>query len=289
MIKKSLLAFVEVFFCVYTTFADVTNSPAVTIEQVQQFMNAWNTKNQYMSYPMPVDSVNIPVVLAALAKAPSLGLADYLDECFGRQAWEMLNLQGRNSEDTAAAIIPSMQQAVMTMASAETNAKSELRFDFEARMQNFQQHVDAYLVVAGPPYLTNAQAAAQRILAHLPSTNSWSYGISVYRADELLGHVALRMGNLPEARGYLRAAGLVHLSPDKSGPDHMFARELLAHGEAADKETVLAYLTDLINYYTIMAATQPLAKNVAQYNLQTLNPDKEAIQAGKTPKNLLWR
>ena len=70
----------------------------------------------------------------------------------------------------------------------------------------------------------------------------WDYGDAVYTGNMVLGLVALRQDNVPQARLYLRESGKTPGSPvlDSFGPDFTLARELLAKGE---RDAVLEFVT----------------------------------------------
>lgn len=69
----------------------------------------------------------------------------------------------------------------------------------------------------------------------------WNYGNAIHKGHLTLGRVALRKGNIEEAKKQLLFAGKTPGSPqlDSFGPNMILAKELLEKGE---KETVLQYL-----------------------------------------------
>jgi TonB family protein len=70
----------------------------------------------------------------------------------------------------------------------------------------------------------------------------WNYGNAIYDGNVALGLVALRQGNVTEARRYLLESGKTPGSPQLGsfGPDLTLARELLDKGE---RDAVLEFLT----------------------------------------------
>jgi len=70
----------------------------------------------------------------------------------------------------------------------------------------------------------------------------WNYGNAIYDGNMVLGLVALRQGNIAEARRYLLESGKTPGSPqlDSFGPDLTLAQELLEMGE---RDAVLEFLT----------------------------------------------
>lgn len=71
--------------------------------------------------------------------------------------------------------------------------------------------------------------------------DDWNYGNAIHKGHITLGRVALRKGDIEEAKNQLILAGKTPGSPqlDSFGPNMMLAKELLEIGE---KETVLKYL-----------------------------------------------
>jgi TonB family protein len=90
------------------------------------------------------------------------------------------------------------------------------------------------------------EKASSYALELLQSANDqkgdWNYGNAIYDANMVLGLVALRQGNVTEARRYLLESGKTPGSPqlDSFGPDLTLAQELLEKGE---RDTVLEFLT----------------------------------------------
>jgi TonB family protein len=80
----------------------------------------------------------------------------------------------------------------------------------------------------------------------------WNYGNAIYNGNTVLGLVALRQGNVAEARRYLLESGKTPGSPvlGAFGPDLTLARELLEKGE---RDAVLEFLTLCKSFWTIGA------------------------------------
>lgn len=69
---------------------------------------------------------------------------------------------------------------------------------------------------------------------------NWNYGNAIHAANNVLGRVALKNGEIDQAKKFLLAAGKTPGSPQLNsfGPDMNLAKDLLAKGE---KEIVLEY------------------------------------------------
>jgi hypothetical protein len=286
MIRRLGLVILGGAFFGCLAMAAITNTPAVDSVQLAAFMGKWKANQSGFQYPdRPED---VPLIIAALAKDPDARWAGYLERSVASSIWDLQNLRGLAHEQGAAKIVPTLLESdrIIT-AVVKTNPTNT--FDLAYSNIILQEYLSQLLLASGSAYLSESRVQAQRILAfHRSATNAWSHGHLVYVANELLGHVALHEGNLADARNYLRIAGKAQLSPDSYGPDHQLAHELLNHGEPADREAVLAYLTDLIDYYNGMVIKNPLAKKVAEKNLKALARIKEAIRTEEPPEKIQW-
>jgi len=79
--------------------------------------------------------------------------------------------------------------------------------------------------------------------------DNWNYGNALHKANMCLGRLALRKGQLEEAKIFLRQAGETPGSPQLNsfGPNMALAKELLELGE---KEAVLHYLNACKKFWT---------------------------------------
>ena len=86
-----------------------------------------------------------------------------------------------------------------------------------------------------------AREIARSTLTSATDPNHWDYGNKVHYGNLILGHVALRQGNIEEAKSYLLKAGRTPGSPqlDSFGPNMSLARDLLLMDEP---KVVLKYL-----------------------------------------------
>ena len=78
--------------------------------------------------------------------------------------------------------------------------------------------------------------------------DDWNYGNALMQGNTVLGLVALKQGNVVEARQYMLEAGRTPGSPQLGsfGPDFTLARELLARGE---RDAVLEFLTSCKGFW----------------------------------------
>ena len=86
-----------------------------------------------------------------------------------------------------------------------------------------------------------ARAMAEQLLVDAEVwPKNWNYGNAIHTANLVLGRIALRNGEIDDAKKYLIAAGKTPGSPQLNsfGPDMLLARELLKKGE---KDVVLEY------------------------------------------------
>lgn len=114
----------------------------------------------------------------------------------------------------------------------------ELRWDAQGKLALLENLARAALD-------TNAEDKAAQyatlLLDSVPRQPNYSTGSAIHVGNLILGRLALRRGDLTEAKDYLLRSGRTHGGPglDTGGPSMMLAQELLEHGES---EAVLQYL-----------------------------------------------
>jgi hypothetical protein len=89
--------------------------------------------------------------------------------------------------------------------------------------------------------IEDAQKYAQELMTLLPSfRNNREYGSAVSDANLVLGRIAVRDGNMEDAKRHLIAAGHSPMTPqlENYGPNMSLAKDLLAKGE---RQVVLDY------------------------------------------------
>ena len=94
-----------------------------------------------------------------------------------------------------------------------------------------------------------ARKDAEELRLEAPNfKDDWNYGNAIQDSNLVLGRLALRDGNVEQAKKYLIAAGNSPGSPqmDSFGPNMSLAKDLLAIGENA---TVVAYLNECKRFW----------------------------------------
>ena len=96
--------------------------------------------------------------------------------------------------------------------------------------------------------LETAQELGERYLSSAPPSDHWNYGNVIHYGHLILGHVALRRGDIVEAKAELIRAGHTPGSPQLAsfGPNMSLARDLLA---AEEEEIVIEYIELLKDFY----------------------------------------
>ena len=85
-----------------------------------------------------------------------------------------------------------------------------------------------------------AKIYAERLLSSATDKKDWNYGNAIHHGNLLLGRIALKNGDIEQAKKYLLKAGETPGSPQLNsfGPNMSLAKELLEEGE---RSTVLKY------------------------------------------------
>ncbi|MFI6043976.1 tetratricopeptide repeat protein [Nocardia sp. NPDC051321] len=99
--------------------------------------------------------------------------------------------------------------------------------------------------------IEDARKYARELIAMTPQyRGDWNYGNAVHDANMVLGRIAVREGNITDAKGYLTIAGKSPGSPqmDSFGPNVSLAKDLLERGE---RQVVLEYLELCRTFWTM--------------------------------------
>lgn len=124
--------------------------------------------------------------------------------------------------------------------------------------------------------LALATATADTLLRAYRDVAAWQWGNIVHNANQVLGRVALRRGELARAEQYLLAAGSTPGSPQlmSFGPRMPLARELL---EVGNTTAILEYLTLVRRFWNHADAIAELEAAV------------QVIRNGGVPGGRRWR
>lgn len=286
--KTILLA--ALFVCLMPTpmtRAADTAAPPVAPAKLTAFMEKWKT---YEAFKYPQDAADQPLLLAAMAKDPAGPWSTYLFLQFTDLRCSLRKMSAPERPAAAAKAVVAMRQTDQILAASVPKAATN-KTELESARAMLRETMAPFLLEAGPNYLAEARAQGETMLAHLPATNAWDYGNVIYAANQLLGRVALREGRLKEARDYLRKAGQSPGSPQLNsfGPDNQLARELLLHGEPADREAVLDYVTDCAHFGPTPRANDARSERAIADHLKRLDQWKDTIRAGKIPDDPAWK
>lgn len=130
---------------------------------------------------------------------------------------------------------------------------------------------------------------AKEMLIDNPDTSS-QYGEAVYKANSILGRVALREGNLDASKMYLLKSGTKPGSAYREyyGPSLILDREILEKGE---KDAVLEHLDQVGKFWKIdeVAASNEVLSKLIQDPGKILETWKKEIGEGKIPDDPMWK
>lgn len=263
--------------------AEISKSPSledVPAAQLEAFMQKWKT---YRPTEGPRADADIPFLLAALKKDQNGPWAGYI-------ATKTLLTHGEARRATPETRTNLFRQTLSYLVPARAILGDALTANPE-----LQYHHDQVLSLMTQAALESGSAlgevkgAAQEMLANNRDLKSWNYGNVIYSANELLGRVALREGDLDAAKRFLIAAAKTKGSPQLNsfGPNFILARELAEKGE---RDTVIEFL-DLVGRFWANPEDrkESNAKAVAAENRKQLDAWKQQIREGKIPTDRKWQ
>jgi len=139
--------------------------------------------------------------------------------------------------------------------------------------------------------LAAAKQYAEQWLQGNTDTKSWDYGNTIHNANQILGRVALREGDVAQAGGFLIAAGKTPGSPQLNnfGPRMTLALELVERRETA---AVLEYLDLVAKFWASPESVAPddeRRRQRAQDNAEAIERWKVLVAAGIMPDSGHWR
>lgn len=273
--------------CAILTVAIQAAMPTVKANKLAAFMKQWETYEP-RSFKFPMEESDRPLLIAALRKDPDGPWASYIAVQASVVRAQLKDSSGNQSKSKAAALVPMLKEADAILEAAVQASRADLTT--QTSRQTLQPLLAVFLLEAGPDGLSDARAIALRMLDENTDTKSWNYGNVVFDANEMLGRVALRENKPEIARTLLRAAGQSPGSPQlcSFGPDLVLARELLEHGEQEDRETVLAFLTDISRFWNSPGARNANSQRVAIDHLKEIQTWRQQIGDGKIPNDPKW-
>ncbi len=235
--------------------------------QLDAFMKRWAT---YESFKTPTDPEDEPLLLAALEKDPKGPWAAYVTMKFAGLQYEARSLDADGRAALYGASLSYLKPARDTLAIAlQTNPQDKYIQDL---LNIISQEVSLASLEAGLD-LAVIKSNAESALASNTDTQSCHYGNTIYDQHSLLGRIAVREGNIEEAKKQLLAAGRTPGSPQLNsyGPDFILARELAEKGEF---DTVLEFL-DLVERFWAKG------KQLEEWRKQ--------LRAGQVPDHKIWK
>jgi len=260
-----------------------TNKSTVSSAQLDAFMQKWS---EYEAFKVPMDPKDEPLLLAALEQDPSGPWAAYISMKSAQTKFEAKSLDtaGRAALYGASLryLIPARD--ILIQAAETKYHDKKLRHN----LNKIKGHVSLASLEAGLD-LAKVKSDAEAALAANKNTQSWNYGNKIYDNHTKLGRVALRKGNLDEAKKQLLLAGHTPGSPQLNsyGPDFTLARELAEEGEY---DTVIVFLDLVARFWANPdARTGANSKRVASDHLKLLESWKKELHAGKIPDHRKWK
>jgi hypothetical protein len=265
-----------------TMLAEIS-TPTVASGELDAFMKKWA---RYEPFKFPMDPKDEPLLVAALKKEPSGPWATYLLMKFAETRFEARSLGKAECAAIYRAALGYLKpaQGIALLAVKTKPASKELLDSLSA----IEQAIELASLEAGVD-LDKVKASANARLAGNTDVKSWNCGNIIYEANSTLGRLALRGGNIDDAKKYLIVAGKTPGSPQLNsyGPDFILARELL---EKNEKATVLEFLNLVESFWAnTERPADANAKRVAMDNLRKLQSWREQIRAGKIADDPQWK
>ena len=253
--------------------------PTASPAEVDAFLKRWKPvieKDGFLGAAKLIQETNaLANVLGALDREPGGVWVMYLRI--------MLSPPGSSTLPSTALAAWKRAIASLTNACEASPTDAQLAEALQLASQNFAEAC----LEAGE--LDEATVQAKALLAQ--DQKGWNYGNVIYDAHSILGRSALRQGKLQQARQELLAAGQTPGSPQLNsfGPRFTLARELLQHGEPADREAVAEFLDGVARFWANPDKAPDYRKADVLKKLQQIETWKAEVRAGKTPNDPKWR
>ena len=260
----------------------ITNKSTVSSAQLDAFMATWA---EYKAFHAPMEPKDEPLLLAALEKDPKGPWASYYSVKFSQTKFEARRLDAAGCTAHYKEALDYLEPASDILAKAvETSPRDK---ELQQSLNMMKGLVSQAALEAGFD-LTTVKANAEAALANNTIKKSWNYGNKIYDNHTKLGRVALRKGNIEEAKKHLYAAGCTPGSPQLNsyGPDFVLARELAEQGEY---DAVIAFLDQVARFWANPETNPPAYKQLASDHLKLLESWKKELQAGKIPNHRKWK
>ncbi len=261
------------------------SAPPAISARLSKFMAEWRGDDRPFGYP--TNAADMPLILAALDVDPAGPWYAYVGYHFSEDSHQARKLSPTERKEKFAETLKYVVPARDSLARALSRKPDDN--EFKERLQGLRQDVAEASLEAEIGFEAVAAQAREMLTAN-SDTNSWNYGNVIFQANNLLGRVAMRQGQIEEAKNYLLAAGKSPGSPqlDSFGPlDLGLARGLLEKGE---KDAVLEFLDLMACFWANPEkATSPNARQVATNNLQQLESWRQQIREGRIPDDFRWR
>jgi hypothetical protein len=250
--------------------------------QLDAFMKQWAT---YEAFKAPMELKDEPLLLAALKKDPSGPWAAYISLKFAQTEFEARDLDANGRIACYHASLSYLKPAHGILAQA-TKANPQNK-ELQQKLSGIEEHLAQVSLETGLD-LAEVKSDAEAALAANTNTQSWNYGNKIFKQHTKLGRVALRKGDIDEAKKQLLASGRTPGSPQLNsyGPDFTLARELAEKGEF---DTVIQFLDLVACFWANPDITKPKYKRLAYDHLELLESWKKELRAGKIPDHRKWR
>ena len=233
--NKTIGMFACSLFIAVASNSCITSKSTVSTAQLETFMATWS---EYKAFHAPMEPKDEPLLLAALEKDPKGPWASYFSLKFSQAKFEARGLDAAGRTAHYKAALGYLEPACAILAKAvETSPQDK---ELQHSLDMMKGLVSQAALEAGFD-LATVKANAEAALAGNTDKKSWNYGNKIYKHHTSLGRIALRKGNIEEAKMHLHAAGCTPGSPQLNsyGPNFVLARELAEQGEY---DAVIAFL-----------------------------------------------
>lgn len=257
----------------------IATNAAVSTEEVTAFMQALD--GVFESSP---DPKRVPLLLAAIERVPAGRWVSFLQAYgFGVEHAGAFRLPPGGRSEVYARAIEYLTAAKETVSKAlEANPKNR---ELKDNLGTLDVGLALAYVESGTR-TKEARTIAEAVLASNTVTN-WNYGNLIYDIHSLLGRIALREGDVADAKRHLAESSKTRGSPQLNsfGPDLVLAGELLQKGE---RDVVLEHL-DKVAVFWANPDESPSYRDSALRHQREIEKWKQTIGAGQIPDDHKWQ